>query len=80
MDAMSPLDERRRIFGSLYVRLTKTICKRLEEAGASYVFAAEVAVASVVTDRVIRDLESICELQSERSPAIADGHRVRSAE
>ena len=78
MDAMSPLDERRRIFGSLYVRLTKTICKRLEEAGATHVFAAE--VASVATDRVIRDLESICELQSEGSPAIADGHRIRGAE
>ena len=54
--------------------------KRLEEAGASDVFAAEVAVASVITDRVIGDLRSTSDLQSERSPAGADGHQNRGEE
>ena len=51
--------------------------KRLEEAGATQVFAAEVAVASVITDRVIGDLANIPDLQSERSPAGPDGHQDR---
>ena len=36
--------------------------KRLEEAGATHVFAAEVAVASVITDRVIGDLGNTSDL------------------
>lgn len=54
--------------------------KRLEEAGATHVFAAEVAVASVITDRVIGDLERTSDQRSERSRTGADGRPVRGAE
>jgi len=54
--------------------------KRLEEAGATQVFAAEVAVASVITDSVIGGLGRILDLQSGRSPAGIDEGPTGTAE
>jgi CPA2 family monovalent cation:H+ antiporter-2 len=54
--------------------------KRLEEAGATQVFAAEVAVASVITDCVIGGHGSISELGSRQSLAGADEDTSGNAE
>ncbi len=54
--------------------------KRLGEAGATHVFAAEVAVASAINDRVVGDLGSTSDLHSERPPAGADGHQNQGEE
>ena len=54
--------------------------KRLEEAGATQVFAAEAAVASVIVDRVIGDLKSTSDPQPERFPAGDEGHQHRGTE
>ena len=54
--------------------------KRLEEAGATQVFAAEAAVASVIVDRVIGDLKRTSDPQSERFPVGDEGHQHRGTE
>jgi CPA2 family monovalent cation:H+ antiporter-2 len=54
--------------------------KRLEKAGATQVFAAETAVASVIVDRVIGDLTGTSGTQSELFPAGHEGHEDRGAE
>lgn len=50
---------------------------RLEEAGATHVFAAEVAVATVLTGRVLSNLDGISEQPSEASATNSDGERPR---
>ena len=54
--------------------------KRLEEAGATHVFSAEVAVATVITDHVLTNLDNISDLQSEQSAARPDGNRIPGSE
>jgi CPA2 family monovalent cation:H+ antiporter-2 len=54
--------------------------KRLEEAGATYVIAAETAAASVITDQVLRVLDRGPGEQSERSRADADGNGNQGTE
>ncbi len=47
--------------------------KRLEEAGATYVIAAETAAADVITDRVLSMLDGSLEEPAERSRVRVDG-------
>jgi CPA2 family monovalent cation:H+ antiporter-2 len=51
----------------------KADVERLEEAGATHVFAAEVTVAGAITDRVIRSVDSGPDAEPKPSDACADG-------
>ena len=53
---------------------------RLKEAGATHVFAAEVAVATVITDRVLRNHDNLSKPQTGRSAASADDNGIRGTE
>ena len=51
----------------------KADVKRLEEAGATHVLAAEVAVAGAITERVIRNVDRRPDAEPKPSDACADG-------